>query len=147
MTSGPLPGGYLASSWASSQDGGQIPRVTTTGEQGGIFTYLTLEVFPNVSPLHIRWPKYWGFSFSIIPSKEIPGLICRIDWLDHLVVQGTLKSLLQHHSSKASIVWFTCIQFGSVTQLCPTLCDPVNCSMPGLPIHYQLTESTQTHVH
>ena len=54
----------------------------------------------------MRWPKYWSFSFSIIPSKEIPGLISfRMDWLDVLAVQGTLKSLLQHHSSKASILW------------------------------------------
>ena len=59
----------------------------------------------NASALHMRWPKYWSFSFSIIPSKEIPGLISfRMDWLDLLVVQGTLKSLLQHHSSKASIL-------------------------------------------
>ena len=57
------------------------------------------------STLHRRWPKYWSFSFSIIPSKEIPGLISfRMDWLDLLAVQGTLKSLLQHHSSKASIL-------------------------------------------
>ena len=57
------------------------------------------------STLHVRWPKYWSFSFSIIPSKEIPGLISfRMDWLDLLAVQGTLKSLLQHHSSKASIL-------------------------------------------
>src|SRR5574337_813086 len=54
--------------------------------------------------MHMRWPKYWSFSFSIIPSKEIPGLISRMDWLDLLAVQGTLKSLLQHHSSKASIL-------------------------------------------
>uniref|UniRef100_A0AC11E769 Uncharacterized protein n=1 Tax=Ovis aries TaxID=9940 RepID=A0AC11E769_SHEEP len=54
----------------------------------------------------MRWPKYWSFSFSIIPSKEIPGLIFfRLDWLDLVAVQGTLKSLLQHHNSKASIVW------------------------------------------
>ena len=54
----------------------------------------------------MRWPKYWSFSFSIIPSKEHPGLIsCRMDWLDLLAVQGTLKSLLQHHSSKASMLW------------------------------------------
>ena len=60
----------------------------------------------NESTLHMRWPKYWSFSFSIIPSKEIPGLISfRMDWLDLLAVQGTLKSLLQHHSSKASILW------------------------------------------
>jgi len=59
----------------------------------------------NESTLHMRWPKYWSFSFSIIPSKEIPGLISfRMDWLDLLAVQGTFKSLLQHHSSKASIL-------------------------------------------
>ena len=63
-------------------------------------------VFSNESTLHIRWSKYWSFSFSIIPSKEHPGLISfRMDGLDLLVVQGTLKSLLQHHSSKASIIW------------------------------------------
>ena len=62
-------------------------------------------VFSNESTLRMRWPKYWSFSFSIIPSKEIPGLISfRMDWLDILAVQGTLKSLLQHHSSKASIL-------------------------------------------
>ena len=62
------------------------------------------KVFSNESTLHMRWPKYWSFSFSIIPSKEHPGLISfRMDWLDLLAVQGTLKSLLQHHSSKASI--------------------------------------------
>ena len=57
------------------------------------------------STLHMRWPKCWSFSFSIIPSKEIPGLIFRMDWLDLLAVQGTLKSLLQHHSSEGSILW------------------------------------------
>ena len=61
-------------------------------------------VFSNESTLRMRWPKYWSFSFSIIPSKEHPGLIFRMDWLDLLAVQGTLKSLLQHHSSKASIL-------------------------------------------
>ena len=65
-------------------------------------------VFSSESTLHIRWPKYWSFSFSIIPSKEIPGLISfRMDWLDYLAVQGTLKSLLQHHSSKASILQYS----------------------------------------
>ena len=64
----------------------------------------SIRVFSNESTLHISWPKYWSFSFSIIPSKEIPGLIFRIDWLDLLAVQGTLKSRLQHHSSKASIL-------------------------------------------
>ena len=65
----------------------------------------SIRVFSNESTLCIRWPKYWSFSFSIIPSKEISGLISfRMDWLDLLAVQGTLKSLLQHHSSKASIL-------------------------------------------
>ena len=64
----------------------------------------SIRVFSNESTLHMKWPKYWSFSFSIIPSKEIPGLIFRMDWLDLLAVQGTLKSLLQHHSSKASIL-------------------------------------------
>ena len=66
----------------------------------------SIRVFSNESTLRMRWPKYWSFSFSISPSKEIPGLISfRMDWLDLLAVQGTLKSLLQHHSSKASILW------------------------------------------
>ena len=60
----------------------------------------SIRVFSNESTLHMRWPKYWSFSFSIIPSKEIPGLISRMDWLDLLAVQGTLKSLLQHHSGR-----------------------------------------------
>ena len=65
----------------------------------------SIKVFSNESTLRMRWPKYWSFSFSIIPSKEIPGLISfRMDWLDLLAVQGTLKSLLQHHSSKASVL-------------------------------------------
>ena len=65
----------------------------------------SIRVFSNESTLCMRWPKYWSFSFSIIPSKEIPGLITfRMDWLDLLAVQGTLKSLLQHHHSKASIL-------------------------------------------
>ena len=64
-----------------------------------------LRVFSNESTLCMRWPKYWSFSFSISPSKEHPRLIFRMDWLNLLAVQGTLKSLLQHHSSKASILW------------------------------------------
>ena len=65
----------------------------------------SIKVFSNESTLRMRWPKCWSFSFSIIPSKEIPRLISfRMDWLDLLAVQGTLKSLLQHHSSKASIL-------------------------------------------
>uniref|UniRef100_A0AC11CXS6 Uncharacterized protein n=1 Tax=Ovis aries TaxID=9940 RepID=A0AC11CXS6_SHEEP len=66
----------------------------------------SIRVFANESTLHMRWPKYWSFSLSIIPSKEIPWLISfRMDWLDLLAVQGTLKSLLQYHSLKASILW------------------------------------------
>ena len=65
----------------------------------------SIRVFSSESTRHMRWPKYWSFSFSIIPSKEIPGLISfRMDWLDLLVIQGTLKSLLQHHTSKTSIL-------------------------------------------
>ena len=65
----------------------------------------SIRVFSNESTLHMRWPKYWSFSFSISPSKEHPGPISfRMDWLDLLVVQGTLKNLFQHHSSKASIL-------------------------------------------
>ena len=66
----------------------------------------SIRVFSNESALPIRWPKYWSFSFNINPSNEQPGLISfRMDWLDLLAVQGTLKNLLQHHSSKASILW------------------------------------------
>ena len=74
-----------------------------------------IRIFSNKSALHIRWPKYWSFSFNISPSNEHPGLISfRMNWLDLLAVQGTLKSLLQHHSSKASILWcsaFFIVQF------------------------------------
>ena len=69
----------------------------------------SIRVFSNESTLCIRWPKYWSFSLNISPSNEHPGLIFRMDWLDLLAVQGTLKSLLQHHSSKASI--FRCSAF------------------------------------
>ena len=65
----------------------------------------SIRVFSNESVLHIRWPKYWSFSFNISPSKEHPGLIFRMDWLDLFAVQGTLKSLLQHHISKVSVLW------------------------------------------
>ena len=66
----------------------------------------SIKVFSNESVLHIRWPEYWNFSFNISPSNEYSGLISfRMNWLDLLAVQGTLKSLLQHHSSKASILW------------------------------------------
>ena len=66
----------------------------------------SVRLFSNESTLHMRWPEYWSFSFSIIPSKEHPGLVSfKMDWLDLLAVQGTLKSLLQHHSSRASVLW------------------------------------------
>ena len=69
-------------------------------------TFPSIRVFSKESALHIRWPKHWNFSFSISPSNEYSGLISfGMDWLDLLAVQGTLKSLLQHHSSKASILW------------------------------------------
>ena len=68
----------------------------------------SIRVFSNESTLHMRWPKYWSFSFSIISSNEHPGLISfRMDWLDLLAIQGTFKSLLQHHSSKASVLWLS----------------------------------------
>ena len=75
----------------------------------------SIGVFFNESTLHMRWPMYWSFSFSISPSNEHPGLISfRMDWLDLLAVQGTLKSLLQHHSSKASILWCSALFFFTV---------------------------------
>ena len=128
----------------------------------------SIKVFSNESALHIRWPKYWSFSCSISPSNEYSGLISfRINWFDLLAVQGTVKSLFQHHSSKASILPCSAFSMGrsrpltlpfpllnestfsfsSVAQSCPTLCDPMNCSTPGLPVHHQLPEFTQTHVH
>ena len=144
-------------------------------------TFPSIRAFSNESSLHIRWPKYWSFSFNFSPFNEHPGLISfRIDWLDLLAVQGTLKSLLQHHSSKASILWCSAFfivqlshpyittgktigltrqtlvgkvmsllfnmlsQFSSVTQLCPTLYDPMNCSTTGLPVHHQLLEFTDS---
>ena len=77
----------------------------------------SIRVFSNESTLHMRWPKYWSFSFNISPSNEHPGLISfRFDWLDLLAVQTTLKSLLQNHSSKASILWrsaFLTVQFSN----------------------------------
>ena len=114
----------------------------------------SIRVFSNESILWMRWPKYWSFSSSISPSKEHPGLISfRVDWLDLLAVQGNLKSLLQHHSSKASILWhsaFFTLQLlypymttGKTTALtaaaaaakslqsCLTLCDPIDGSPPA----------------
>ena len=88
-----------------------------------IFPSITF--FSNESALCIRWPKHWSFSFNISPSNEHPGLISfRMDWMDLLAVQ-----------------------IRSVAQSCPTLCDPMNRSTPGLPVYHQLPEFTQTHVH
>ena len=78
----------------------------------------SVRVFSNESTLHMRWSKYWSFSFSIIPSKESPGLISfRMDWLDLLAVQGTCKSLLQHHSSKASILRLSFLRSPTLTSI------------------------------
>ena len=114
----------------------------------------SIRVFSNESDLHIRWPKYWSFSFNISPSNEHPGLISfRMDLLDLLAVQETLKSLLQYHISKASILprsAFFIVQLShpytttgktiALTaaaksfQSCPTLCDPIDGSPPGSPV-------------
>ena len=81
----------------------------------------SISVFSNESTLCIRWPKYWSFSFSISPSNEHPGLISfTMDWLDLLAVQGTLKSLLQHHSSKASIFWHSAFFTVQLSHPCMT---------------------------
>ena len=90
----------------------------------------SIKVFSNESTFCMRWPKYWSFSFSIIPSKEIPGLISfRMGWLDLLAVPGTLKSLIQHHSSKASIL--RCSAFFTV-QLSHPYWGTTNVSLTGL---------------
>ena len=122
--------------------------------------FSSIRVFSNEAVLHIRWAKYWSFSFSISPSNEYSGLISFwMDWFDLLAVQGTLKSLLQHHSSKASILQrsaFCIVQLSlpynssvlsflysptltsihaaaaaKSLQSCPTLCDPIDDSPPG----------------
>ena len=78
-------------------------------------------IFSNESALHIRWPKYWSLNFNISPSSEHPGLISfRTDWLDFLAGQGTLKSLLQHHSSKASILWCSAFFIAQLSHPCMT---------------------------
>ena len=77
----------------------------------------SIRVFSNESTLHTRWPKYWSLSFNITPSNIHPGLISfRMDWLDLLAVQGTLKSLLQHHSSKASVLWHSAFFIVQISQ-------------------------------
>ena len=81
--------------------------------------FLSIRVFSNESVLCIKWPKYWSFSFSISPSNKYSGLISfRMDWLDLLAVQGTLKSPLQHHSSKASILWLSAFFIVQLTSIC-----------------------------
>ena len=82
----------------------------------------SIRVFPNESALHIRWPEYWSFSFSISSSNECLGLISfRMDWFDLLAVQGTLKSLLQHHSPKASILWRSAFFMVQLSHICTWL--------------------------
>ena len=128
----------------------------------------SIRVFSNESTLCMRCPKYWSFSFSISPSKEHLGLISfRMDWLDLLAVQEIhivviviffrcslrARSVLSAHSYTStkshSEGLYPCFQFqlSSVSQSCPALCDPMNRSMPGLPVHHHLPEFTQTHVH
>ena len=126
--------------------------------------FFSIRDFSNKLALCIRWPKYW--SFSINPSKKHSRLISfRTEWFDLFAVQGTLKSLLQHHNFLKFIFLLkdNCFtefyflsnlnmnqpsaQFSSVAQSCPTLCDPMNHSTPGFPVHHQLPEFTQTHVH
>ena len=101
--------------------------------------------FSNESTLHMRWPKYWSFSFSIIPSKEHPGLISfRMDWLDLCSPRDSQESSpVPYCLDDCGFV----VQFSSVTQSCPTLCDPMNHSTPGLPVHHHPLEFTQTHIH
>ena len=80
--------------------------------------FSSIRVFSNESTLHMRWPEYWSFSFSISPSNEHPGLISfRMDWLDLFAAQGTLKSLLQHHSSKASILLHSALHSPTLTSI------------------------------
>ena len=108
-----------------------------------------MRVFSNESDLHIRWPKYWSFSFSISPSNKYSGLISfRIDWFDHLAVQGTLKSLLQHHSLKASILQcstflFPYMLFTTILPInsCPFKLATVFPSVPPLHILFLLPSS------
>ena len=91
----------------------------------------SIRIFSNESVLHIRWPKYWSFSFSISPYNEYSGLISfRMDWLELLAVQGTLKSLLQHHSSKASILWRSAF---FIVQLSHLMAVVTTCSDFGAP--------------
>ena len=127
----------------------------------------SIRIFSNeLSALRHRWPKYWSFSFSIGPSNGYSQLISfRIDWFDIFVIQGTFKSLLQHHNSKASILQVLSLPYGpaltsvhddrknhcccccSVAQSCLTLCDPMDCSTPGFSVLHHRPEFPHTHVH
>ena len=136
----------------------------------------SIRVFSNESTLLMRWPKYWSFSFSI-PSKEIPGLISfRMDLVGspcsprdsqessptpqfksinssvlsflHSPTLTSIPDYWKNHSFDYTGQWYQrYVQFSSVAQSCLTLCDPMNCSTPGLPVHHQLPEFTQIHVH
>ena len=108
-----------------------------------------IRVFSNESTLHMRWPKYWSFSFSIIPSKEHPGLISfRMDWLDLLAVQGTLKSLLQHHSSKAlaSSYYKGEGQFYPSTTDCSLYVSELNYKFRSTALQKHIREKSQAHL-
>ena len=108
----------------------------------------SIRVFSNESALRLRWPKYWSFSFSTIPSKEHPGPISfRMDWLDLLAVQGTLKSLLQHHSSKASLFRSSALFTVQLPLSCVRLFATPWIAAHQASLHHQLPEFTQTHIH
>ena len=99
----------------------------------------SMRVFPNESVLYIKWSRYWSFSFSISPSNEHSGLISfRMDWLDLLA-----KAISRVFSNITAAVGAA----AKSPQSCPTLCDPMDCSTPGFPVHHQLLEPTQTRVH
>ena len=105
----------------------------------------SIRIFSNELVLGIRWPKYWSFSFNISPSNVHPGLISfKMDWLDLLAVQGTLKGLLQQYSSKASVLWRS-VQFSR--SVVSDSCNPMDCSTPGFSVQHQLPEFAQTYVH
>ena len=111
-----------------------------------------IRIFFSESALHIRWPRYWSFSFSNSPSNEYSVLVSfRIDLFHLLAVQGTLRSLLQHHSLKTSIqnhindIGYLCCC--SVVKSCPTVCDPMDCSTPDFLVLHYLLEFAQIHVH
>ena len=106
----------------------------------------SIRVFSNESTLHMRWPKYWSFSFSIIPSKEIPGLIFRMDWLDLLAVQGTLKSLLQHHSSEASILQQSAFFIVQLKILQVRLQQHVNRELPDVQADFRKVRGTRNQI-